>query len=37
MPWWVLFACIGLGVWTLWVNMIAPALLIDRSKKFIRR
>jgi protein dithiol:quinone oxidoreductase len=33
MPWWVLFACAGLGVWTLWVNVIAPSLLIDRSGK----
>lgn len=33
MPWWVLFACIGLGVWSLWVNVIAPSLLIDRSGK----
>lgn len=37
MPWWVLFACIGLGIWALWVNLIAPSLLIDRSKTFIRR
>ncbi len=37
MPWWVLFACLGLGVWALWVNIIAPSLLIDRSKVFIRR
>jgi len=37
MPWWVMFACVGLGVWALWVNIIAPSLLIDRSKTFIRR
>ena len=22
MPWWVLFACVGLGAWSLWVNLI---------------
>lgn len=31
MPWWVLFACVGLGTWTVWVNIVAPSLLIDRS------
>jgi protein dithiol:quinone oxidoreductase len=31
MPWWVMFACAGLAVWTLWVNIIAPGLLSDRS------
>jgi protein dithiol:quinone oxidoreductase len=31
MPWWVLFACTGLAIWTLWVNIIAPGLLSDRS------
>lgn len=24
MPWWVLFACAGLLLWALWVNVIAP-------------
>jgi disulfide bond formation protein DsbB len=37
MPWWVLFACVGLGVWALWVNIIAPSLLIDRSGKLFSR
>lgn len=37
MPWWVLLACVGLGVWALWVNVIAPALLIDRSGKLSAR
>lgn len=37
MPWWVLFACVGLGIWTLWVNVIAPSLLIDRSGKLSGR
>lgn len=37
MPWWVLFSFIVLGIWALWVNIIAPSLLIDRSKTFIRR
>lgn len=31
MPWWVLFACVGLALWALWVNVLAPSLLIDRS------
>jgi protein dithiol:quinone oxidoreductase len=31
MPWWVLVACAGLGLWTLWVNVIAPGLLADHS------
>ena len=35
MPWWVLFACVGLGLWALWVNLIAPSLLIDRRTRFI--
>lgn len=37
MPWWVLFACIGLATWALWVNVIAPSLLIDRSGKLSAR
>ncbi len=36
MPWWVLFACIGLGLWTIWVNIIAPALLIDHRTVFLK-
>lgn len=36
MPWWVLFACVGLGLWTLWVNIIAPGLLSDRSGRIYR-
>ena len=35
MPWWVLFACAGLGLWTIWVNMIAPSLLIDSRAVFL--
>jgi len=27
MPWWVLFACAGLLLWAVWVNVIAPRLL----------
>lgn len=27
MPWWVLFACVGLLCWTLWVNVVAPCKL----------
>ncbi len=26
MPWWVLFACSGLLIWALWVNVIAPRI-----------
>jgi disulfide bond formation protein DsbB len=37
MPWWVLFACIGLAIWALWVNIIAPSLLIDRSGRLSGR
>jgi len=37
MPWWVMFSCIGLGVWALWVNIIAPGLLIDRSGRLSGR
>jgi disulfide bond formation protein DsbB len=36
MPWWVMIACVGLGLWALWVNMIAPALLIDRRTMFLK-
>ena len=31
MPWWVLFACVGLGAWSLWVNIISPELFVGRS------
>ena len=31
MPWWVLFACVGLGAWSVWVNWVAPTLIADRS------
>lgn len=24
MPWWVLFALVGLGAWALWVNVVVP-------------
>lgn len=24
MPWWVLFACVGLMLWALWVNIVCP-------------
>ncbi len=37
MPWWVLFACVGLGLWALWVNVIAPSLLADRSGRLTSR
>jgi protein dithiol:quinone oxidoreductase len=37
MPWWVLFSCVALGIWALWVNVIAPSLLIDRSGKLSSR
>jgi disulfide bond formation protein DsbB len=37
MPWWVLFACAGLGLWTIWVNLIAPALLIERGSVFLKQ
>jgi disulfide bond formation protein DsbB len=33
MPWWVMFSFIALAVWALWVNIIAPNLLIDRNRK----
>ena len=36
MPWWVLFAFVGMGLWTIWVNIIAPDLLIDRRATFIQ-
>ncbi len=36
MPWWVLIACVGLGAWSLWVNVIAPGLLTDRSGRIYR-
>ena len=36
MPWWVLFAFVGLGLWALWVNVIAPGLLADRSGRIYR-
>jgi len=37
MPWWVLFACVALALWALWVNVVAPSLLIDRSGKLSSR
>ena len=36
MPWWVLFACIGLATWSLWVNLIAPELIVARSTEYIK-
>ncbi|MGD9843117.1 MAG: disulfide bond formation protein B [Steroidobacteraceae bacterium] len=36
MPWWVIVACVGLGLWAIWVNMTAPALLIDRRAVFLK-
>lgn len=33
MPWWVMFSFIALAIWALWVNIIAPNLLIDRNRK----
>ena len=35
MPWWVLFACVGLGIWTLWVNVVAPSLLIVTAARSV--
>jgi len=28
MPWWVLFACVGLLLWAVWVNVVCPRVTI---------
>jgi disulfide bond formation protein DsbB len=36
MPWWTLFAFVGLGLWALWVNVIAVRLFRDNHQGILR-
>lgn len=36
MPWWVLFACVWLAVWSLWVNLVDPGLIVGRSTEYLK-